>query len=161
MHQLLFFVISLRHFVDHDLNTWSEGYVTLLFDMWLLIISHPSVKFNSHKSREKEFITFLTSYMTLWDHVINRLCYVDNRPALEPTTLSCIQRSRGRWNITFLISHVITRSRAQSVKRLDGWWPFIKYLYLFKLGSHRSRGSGDILLFMLRDFMRPRDCRVT
>ena len=56
--------------------------------MWLLIISHPSVKFDSHGSRENEFITFFICYMALCDHVIDRLRdFVDNRPALEPTTL--------------------------------------------------------------------------
>ena len=38
--------------------------------------------------------------------------------------------------------------RAQSVKRLDGWWSFIINLYLSKFGSHRSWGSGDILFFI-------------
>ena len=57
-------------------------------DMWLFIISHPSVKFDSERSRENEFTTFFICYMTLFDHTINRLCdFVDNRPALEPTTL--------------------------------------------------------------------------
>ena len=29
--------------------------------------------------------------MTLWDHVINRLCdFVDDKPVLEPTTLSSL-----------------------------------------------------------------------
>ena len=54
-----------------------------------LIISHPSVRFDSHRLCENEFITFFVCYMTLCDHVINRLCdFVDNRPVLEPTTLS-------------------------------------------------------------------------
>ena len=35
--------------------------------------------------RENEFITFFICYMTLCDHVINRLCdFVDKRPALDP-----------------------------------------------------------------------------
>ena len=51
----------------------------------------PSVKFDSHGSRENEFIKFFVCYMTLSDHVINSLCdFVDNRPALEPTTLSSL-----------------------------------------------------------------------
>ena len=59
----------------------SEGYVILSLDMWLL--SHPSVKFDSHRSRENEFITFFICYMTLCDHVIYRLCdFVDNSSAL-------------------------------------------------------------------------------
>ena len=63
--------------------------MTLLLDMSLLIISHLSVKLDSHRSCEYEFITFFICYMTLCDHVINRLCdFVDNKPALEPTTLS-------------------------------------------------------------------------
>ena len=50
-----------------------------------------SIKFDSHRSCEKEFIAFLICYTTLCDHVINRLCdFVDNRPALEPTTLSSL-----------------------------------------------------------------------
>ena len=131
--------------------------MTLLLDMWLLIISHPSVNFDCRRSLEKEFTAFLICYMTLsvcnfqsmkrpvelnslllkffcyitwlvispgqtrhWttckrglyvksycffetiaqrfknykllcDHMINRLCdFVDNRPALEPTTLSSL-----------------------------------------------------------------------
>ena len=40
--------------------------------------------FDSHRSCENEF-------MTLFDHMINRLCeFVDNKPALEPTTLSSL-----------------------------------------------------------------------
>ena len=74
---------------NENVTAWSQGYVTLLLDMWLLIISHPSVNFDSHRSRENEFITFFICYMTLYDHVINRLCYfVDNKPVLEPTNLS-------------------------------------------------------------------------
>ena len=65
--------------------------MTLLLDMLLLIISYPSVKFDSHGSCENEFITFFVCCMTLCDHVINMLCdFVDNRPALEPTTLSSL-----------------------------------------------------------------------
>ena len=53
--------------------------------------SHPFVKFDSHGSRENTFITFFVCYMTLCDHVINRLCdFVDNKPALEPSTLSSL-----------------------------------------------------------------------
>ena len=48
----------------------------------------------------------------------------------------------------FFVSHVITWSRAQSLKRLHGWWSFIINLYLSKFGSHRSWGSGDILFFI-------------
>ena len=63
----------------------------MLLDMWLLIISHSSVKFDGHRLREKEFIALLICYMNLCDHVINRLCdSVDNKPALEPTTLSSL-----------------------------------------------------------------------
>ena len=64
--------------------------MTLLLDMCLLIISHPSVKFDSHRCRKNEFITFFICYMTLYDHVINRLCdFVDHKPSpLELTTLS-------------------------------------------------------------------------
>ena len=49
--------------------------------------------------------------MTLCDHMINRLCnFVDNRPALEPTTLSnLIALGLAEVEITrFFISHVIT-----------------------------------------------------
>ena len=61
----------------------------LLLDMWLLIMSHLSVKFDSQRSPENEFITFFICYMTLCEHVINKLCdFVDNKPASEPTTLS-------------------------------------------------------------------------
>ena len=66
-------------------------YVTLLLDMRLLSISHPSVKFDSHRSCENEFLTFFICYMTLSNHVINRSrdC-VDNRSALEPATQSSL-----------------------------------------------------------------------
>ena len=50
-----------------------------------------SAKFDSHGSRENEFITFFVCYMTLCDHVINRLCdFVDNKSGLELTTLSSL-----------------------------------------------------------------------
>ena len=69
-------------------TTWSKEYVALWLDVWLLIISHPSVKFDKNKSREGEFKTFFIYHVTLYDHVINRLCeLMDNKPALEPTTL--------------------------------------------------------------------------
>ena len=52
---------------------------------------HVTVKFDSHGSRKKEFVTLFVCYMTLCDYVINRLCdFVDNKPALEPTTLSAL-----------------------------------------------------------------------
>ena len=57
-------------------------------------------------------------------------------------------RSRGSRNITFFISHIITWSGAQSVRRLNWWWPFTINLYLAKFGSHRRRGSGDISFFI-------------
>ena len=79
--------------------------------------------------------------------MINRLCdFVDNNPPLEPTNLS--HSFRGRRNIPVFISQVITWSRGQSVKRLDGWWSFIINLYLSKFGSHSLRGSGDISFFI-------------
>ena len=50
-----------------------------------------SVRVDSQGSREKEFITFFVCYMTLCDHMVNRFCdFVDNKPALEPTTLSSV-----------------------------------------------------------------------
>ena len=52
----------------------------------------------------------------------------------------------GLWK--FFISHMITWSRVQSVKRLNGWSSFIINLYLSKFGSHSLPGSGDILLFI-------------
>ena len=42
--------------------------------MLLLIISHTSVKFYNHRSRESELLTFFICHVTLYDHVINRLC---------------------------------------------------------------------------------------
>ena len=57
--------------------------MTSLLDMRFLIISHHSVKFDGHRSREKEFIMFLICYMTLCG-------FVDIRPALEPTTMSSL-----------------------------------------------------------------------
>ena len=66
---------------------WSKEYVALWLDMWLLIISHPSVKFDYDRSRESEFKTFLFA-MWLCDHVINKFCdLMDDKPVLEPTTL--------------------------------------------------------------------------
>ena len=83
--------------------------------------------------------------MTSCEHAINRLCdFMDNRPALEPTTLSSLVAIRLAKVKMFFIGHVITSIRAESAKRLDGWWPFTSNFYLAKFGSHRSRGSGDI-----------------
>ena len=66
-------------------------YMICDLDMWLLIISHPSVKFDSYGSRENDFITFPVCYMTLCHYVINSSWdVVDNKPALEPTTLSSL-----------------------------------------------------------------------
>ena len=48
------------------------------------------------------------------------------------------------WDTTFIISHVITWSRNQRVKRLNEWWPFIINLHLVKFGRHSPRGSRDI-----------------
>ena len=71
-------------------TAWSEGYITLPLDTWL-----PSAKFESRRSRKKDFGAFLICYMTLCDHVINRLCdFVDNRPALEPAALSSVVATR-------------------------------------------------------------------
>ena len=53
--------------------------------------SYPSVKFDSHRSRENEFITLFICYMTLYNHAIDKLCdFVDNRPVLELTSLSSL-----------------------------------------------------------------------
>ena len=74
-----------------QVTTWLKGYVTLWLDMWLLIISHPSVDFYSQRLRESEFITFFKCHMTLCEHVIKRLSdVVNNRPAIKPTTLSSL-----------------------------------------------------------------------
>ena len=43
---------------------------------------------------------------------------------------------------------MITWSRVQSVKRLNGWWSFIINPFLSKFGSHSLRGSGDISFFI-------------
>ena len=52
---------------------------------------HPFVKFDGYRSREKEFIAFLICYITLCNHDINRLFdFIDNRPVLEPTSLSSL-----------------------------------------------------------------------
>ena len=123
---------------------------TLLLGMWLLIISHPNVKFDSHRSLRNEFITCCICYMTLCDHVINRLCdFVDKKLALRPATLSSfLAIVLAEVNITFFISHVITWSRVRGLKRLLGWWYFIINFYLSKFGSHSLRGSGDISFFI-------------
>ena len=43
---------------------------------------------------------------------------------------------------------MITWSRDQSIKRLNGWWPFTINLYLVNFASHSPRGSGDISFFI-------------
>ena len=69
-------------------NMWSKEYVALWLDIWLLIISHPSIKFDRDRSRESEFKIFLISLVTLCDHIINRLSdLMDNNLTLKPTTL--------------------------------------------------------------------------
>ena len=134
-------------------TAWSERYVTLLLGMWLLIISHPSVKFDSHRLRENEFIKFFICYMTLCDNIINRLCYfVGDKPALEPTTLSsfsAIVLAEVEIYVFYQSRDVITWSGAQNVKRLDGWWSFIINPYLSNFGSHSFRGSGDMFVTWL------------
>ena len=63
--------------------------ITILDWFNCLIISHPSVKFESDRSRESKFITIFICHVTLYDHVINRLCnLIDDRLALTPSTLS-------------------------------------------------------------------------
>ena len=60
--------------------------------MRLLIIGHPPIKFDSHGSRENEFVTSFVCYMTLCDHEINRLyVFVDYKSALKPTILSSLE----------------------------------------------------------------------
>ena len=124
--------------------------MTLLLDMWLLIISHPSVEFDSHRSREKEFIAFLICYMTYvntWStYVTLWIRYARIRPHYSVKFGN--HGSRRSWSITFFISRVVTWSCAQGVKRLDWWWPFTMNLYLAKFGSYRPRGSGDMLFFI-------------
>ena len=44
-------------------TAWSEGYVTLLLDMWLLTISHSSIKSDSYRLSENEFITLFICYI--------------------------------------------------------------------------------------------------
>ena len=74
-----------------QVTTWSKEYVVFWLDIWLLIISHNFVKFDSDRSRESEFITSFTCRVTLYDHVINRLrALMDNSLALEPTTRSSL-----------------------------------------------------------------------
>ena len=124
-------------------TTGSKEYVALLLDMWLLIISHTSVKFYSDRSPESKFKTFFICHVTLCDHVINRLCgLMDNKSALGSHG-SC--RSR---DITFFICHMITWSCDQSIKRLNGQWPFTINLHFLKFGSHGPRGSGEKSLFI-------------
>ena len=62
-------------------NRYIEFPVTIVDWFNCLIISHPSVKFDSDGSRASKFITFLICYMTLYGHVIDRLCdLIDNSP---------------------------------------------------------------------------------
>ena len=119
-------------------TAWSKECLALWLDMWLLIISHRSIKFDSDRSRESEFKAFSICHVTLCDHVINRLCdLMDNKPVLKFGS----HRSRGSWDITFLICYVIIWSRDQSVKRLNRWLPFTINLHLVKFDSHGSRGN--------------------
>ena len=62
---------------------------------------------------------------------------MDNRPTLEPTTLSSL--------VAIGLAKV---ESAQSIKRLDGWEPFTIDLYLAKFGCHWPQGSGDISFFI-------------
>ena len=136
--------------------------------MWLLIISNPSIKFDSHRSRENEFVTFI-SFMILCDHVINRLCgFVDNRPALEPTTWSTLV-AIGLAEVEFYrfssaCDQLITCSKRQKTQSmavltinlylvwqsLTSWkWRYIVF-YLSrdsKCGDHKFCGSGDMIYF--------------
>ena len=117
-----------------DFATCDLWYLIYDLHMWLLIISHPSVKFDSYRSRKNEYITFFVCYMTLCDHVINRLWdFMDNKPPLGPTTnAGSHHRSHRSWNVTFFISHVITWSCW-----LEEWWPFTTILCFSKFDSHR------------------------
>ena len=54
-------------------TTWSKEYVALWLDIWLLIISHHSAKFDSGRSWESKFITLFICHVTLYDHMINGL----------------------------------------------------------------------------------------
>ena len=85
------FLTRVKIFTWPHVTAWSEGYVTLLLNMWLLIICHLLSSLIATGHVKKNLIAFLICYTTLCDHVINRLCdFVDNRPALEPTTLSSL-----------------------------------------------------------------------
>ena len=119
--------------------------------MWLLIISHPSVKFDSHKSRENEFITFFVCYITLWDHVINRLRdIVDNRASIitHHSVKFLSHSSHGNRNITFFISHVSLDHVLKASKDLMNGGPLLWISTFFKFGSHSLGGSGDISFFI-------------
>ena len=127
---------------------WSEGYVTLLLDMWLLIISHPSVKFDSHRSCKNEFATFFICYMTLCDHVINRLCdFVDNRPELEPTTLSSLLAiGLTEYNVFYQPrDHLIMCSNRQKT-----WWIVVLYYKSlpFQVWQSQSLGKWRYIVFL-------------
>ena len=43
---------------------------------------------------------------------------------------------------------MITWSHDQSIRRLNGWWPFTINLHLVNFASHSPRGSGDISFFV-------------
>ena len=97
----------------------------------------------------KRIYSVFNFLFTSWDHVIKRLFdFMDNRPALKPTPLSSLVAIGLTEVETFFISHVITWSDAQNVKRLDWWWPFTINVYLAKFGGHRPWGSGDISFFI-------------
>ena len=87
-------------------NRLVEGICNFVVGHILLIIGHRSVKFDSHRLRENKFIAFLICFVTLYDHVMNRLCdFVDNRAALEPTILSSL--------VAICLDHLITCSKRQ------------------------------------------------
>ena len=117
--------------------TWAHGQK----DIRLCWHVAPNHKFDARRSSEKEFIAFLICYMTLCNHVTNKLWhFIDNGSALEPTTLSnLVAISLAEVEIQRFLSHVITWSRAQSVTSLDEWWPFTKNLYLAKFDSYRPQ----------------------
>ena len=107
--------------------TWSKEYVDLRLNMWLPIISHPSVKFDRDRSRESEFITFFLCHVTLYGHVINKLCdLMDNSPVLKPTTLSSLV-AIGIEELRYHIFHLSQDNLITWSKRQKTQW--VKALY--------------------------------
>ena len=106
--------------------------------MWLLIISHSSVNFDSHRSRENEFTTIFICYMTLCDQVSNSLCdFVDNKPTFfyqaRDHLITWSKRQKTWWMM--VLYHKSLRFQVWQSQPL-GRWRFFIYRFLFVAWLH-------------------------